>query len=158
VDTLVSPSPRKYKTFTYHNHLDWTKNKSGDISSHLKPSLHVSAPPEFKGEAGVWTPEDLLVAAVNICQMTTFMSFAQRQSIAVQEYRCAAEGLLEFVDGNYQITKIILKPSVTVELLAEIVETERIMEEAHQRCLIANSVKSEVIIQHDIRSRQQVFM
>jgi peroxiredoxin-like protein len=158
VDTLTAPSPKKYKTFTYHTNLDWTQNKSGHISSNEKPSIHVSAPVEFKGEAGVWTPEDFLVAAVNVCQMTTFMSFAQRKKITVKTYHCPAEGLLEFVDGMYQITKIILKPSVTVELLSEIVETERVMEEAHQNCLIANSIKSEVIVQPDIKSAQQIFV
>ncbi|MBI3191832.1 MAG: OsmC family protein, partial [Pedosphaera parvula] len=54
--------------------------------------FRVASPPEFKGEAGVWTPEDLFVAAVNVCTMTTFAAFAQRLNLPVLSYRCEAEG------------------------------------------------------------------
>ncbi|MGH9425673.1 MAG: OsmC family protein, partial [Terriglobia bacterium] len=72
METVDQPKVR-FKSFTYKTGLKWVEEKSGMLSSSGKPSLKVASPPEFKGEAGVWTPEDLFVASVEICQMTTFL-------------------------------------------------------------------------------------
>ena len=64
-----------------------------------QPDIAIGSPPEFKGEAGVWAPEEMLVAALNACMMLTFVSFAQSKRLEFVAYESAAEGLLENVDG-----------------------------------------------------------
>ena len=52
------------KDFRYKVGVDWEGDRITKVTSPDKPDLTVATPPEFKsGVAGVWSPEDLLVAA-----------------------------------------------------------------------------------------------
>jgi organic hydroperoxide reductase OsmC/OhrA len=53
----------KFKSFTYTTVLTWIEGKIGTLASDGKPELQISSPPEFKDNAGYWTPEDLFVGA-----------------------------------------------------------------------------------------------
>ena len=150
--TVIAKPKIKYKTFTYHTDLNWTGNRSGTLQSKGKPEFRISSPPEFKGEEGVWTPEDLFVASVDICTMTTFMAFAEHKNIPIVSYNTHAEGLLEFIDGQYQFTKIILRPTILVQTSDAIEQTRQTLKDAHKSCLISNSIKSEVTVDPKIQS------
>ena len=151
--TAVTPKPKiKYKTFTYHTYLKWTGDRSGTLYSKGKKAFRVASPPEFKGEEGVWTPEDLFVASVDTCMMTTFMAFAQHKNLPIVSYKTYAKGLLEFIDGKYQFTKIYLWPTVLVQTNDAIEQAKQTITDAHKSCLISNSIKADVIIQPNIKS------
>jgi organic hydroperoxide reductase OsmC/OhrA len=140
----------KYKTFTYRTQLKWLENRSGTLSGEQKPSLRVASPPEFKGEAGVWTPEELFVGCVDICTMTTFLAFAEHLQIPLVSYTSMAEGVLEFVDGSYKFTKVILRPTILVSSSEAVEQARRTLHDAHKRCLITNSICAEVIAEPSI--------
>lgn len=141
----------KYKTFTYQTNVTWAGDRAGMMNSDGKPELRVASPPEFKGEEGVWTPEDMFVAAVEACTMTTFLAYAYRKKLPLVSYRSNAEGTLEFVEGGYRFTKVILKPRIVVQSGEAVEETEKLIHDAHEKCLIANSIKADVEIEPDIR-------
>jgi len=132
----------KTKTFTYRTSTEWTGSRSGVLTSNGKPSVKVSSPPEFKGEAGVWTPEDLFVASVETCHMSTFMAFAARRSITIRSYKSHSNGVLEFVDGDYRFTRIVIFPTIVVEPSASENEVHAILREAQKHCLVTNSIAS----------------
>jgi peroxiredoxin-like protein len=142
----------KYKTFTYSTNLTWLGERAGMLRSPGKSEFRVASPPEFKGEAGVWTPEDMFVAAVETCTMTTFLAFAYRKGLPLTEYVSAAEGMLEFADGGYRFTKVILKPKIRVRTADAIEAAEKILHEAHRKCLISNSIKAEIEVKPLIES------
>lgn len=146
----ASPPGVKYKTFTYRTQLEWVESRAGVLRSEGKPEFRVSSPPEFKGEAGVWTPEDLFVAAVNVCTMTTFLSFAQRLQLPIVSYTSEAEGVLEFVDGGYRFTKVILRPRITVGNEEAIEQARKTLHDAHEKCLISNSIRATVLVEPSI--------
>lgn len=137
---------KKYKTFTYHTSLEWKQNRQGTLSSDSKPSLDISGPPEFKGIPGVWTPEDFYVASAEMCAMTTFLSFGERKNIPLVSYRSSAEGVLEFVEGKYRFTKIFVKPHIVVGKSWTEEQVEEVVRQAHDNCLIANSMATKVDI------------
>jgi peroxiredoxin-like protein len=142
----------KYKTFSYHTDLNWVGDRAGMLHSTGKKEFRVASPPEFKGEEGVWSPEDLFVAAVNVCTMTTFLAFAERSKIPVVSYDTHAEGTLEFVDGGFQFTKIVLRPLIVVETREAVQQAEKTLRDAHHKCLISNSIKSTVSVEPEIKS------
>jgi len=149
--TIAPPVPKlKHKSFSYKTELTWEDKKRGVLTSHDKPIVVVSSPPEFKGEPGMWTPEDLLVAAVESCTMTTFMAFAQRLQLGIFSYDSHAEGILEFADGGYRFTKIILRPTVRVESADVVEQVRQTLRDAHKNCLISNSIRAEVILEPSI--------
>lgn len=97
---------KKYKSFRFTNNLVWSSGRRGRASAPGKPEMDIGSPPEFKGEPGLWSPEELLVGALNGCLMLTFVAMAQAKGLQFEAYESAAEGLLENVDGKYRITEI----------------------------------------------------
>jgi len=132
----------KPKSFTYRTNTEWVENRAGILGSTGKQSLRVASPPEFKGESGVWTPEDLFVASVETCQMATFLAFAARRSLAVKSYKSHSNGVLEFVDGDYKFTRIVVFPTIVVDPSASEKEVHATLREAHMHCLVTNSIAS----------------
>lgn len=142
----------KYKIFTYQTKLSRVATRACILASEGKPEFRVASPPEFKGEEGVWSPEDLLVASVNVCVFTTFAAFAERKQLPVISYKSEAEGFLEYTDGGYQFTRVFVRPEIVVESSEYIQETEKIIEDSHKKCLISNSIKGKTIVEPKINA------
>ncbi len=138
------------KVYTYRTAVQWTEQKKGAISSEGKPEIQVATPPEFKGHEGIWSPEDLYVAAANICLMTTFLAVADRGGLAFTAYRCEAEGRLELVEGKFQMTVITLRPHITLPSGGDASKAKELIEKAEANCLISNSMKTRIILEPTI--------
>jgi organic hydroperoxide reductase OsmC/OhrA len=149
-NTVVSQIKPKFKSFNYQTELLWVGHRAAMIRSEGKPAFRVASPPEFKGETGVWTPEDLFVASVETCTMTTFLSFAERKKLPIVSYTSYAEGLMENVEGNYQFTKIVLKPKIVIPPDTSIELIRETLDESHRKCFIANSICAEVLLEPEI--------
>lgn len=65
---------KTYKVFRFESGVYWKSGRKGILCSSGKPDVEITSPPEFKGEAGRWTPEDMLVASVNACTLMTFLA------------------------------------------------------------------------------------
>jgi organic hydroperoxide reductase OsmC/OhrA len=75
-------------------------------------SISFSAPPEFLGESGRWTPEHFLVAAVASCFVSTFSGMAEKSRLEFASFNMDAEGVLGNEDGIWRFTEIKLRPVV----------------------------------------------
>jgi organic hydroperoxide reductase OsmC/OhrA len=148
---LIAPKV-KYKSFAYRTQLKRIENRTGVLDSDGKPSVRFSSPPEFKGEAGAWTPEDLFVSAIDACTMTTFVAFAEREKIPIISYHSAAEGLLEFVDGKYRITRVVVRPNVVVGSADAVDPTKDLFKKTHENCIVTNSINTAVVIEPEVRT------
>ncbi len=146
MDTTTQQPVRKFKPYKYHTNVEWKSDRQGFLRSDGKPDIFVSSPPEFKGIPGVWTPEDLIVSALEICQMSTFLSIGVRKGIPLRSYKSSAEGLLEYVDGKYRFTKIIVKPEIVVEQSWTEAQVQEVVRTAHDNCLIGNSITAEIVV------------
>lgn len=124
----------------------WDSDRKGTLSSTVLPStIEVATPPEFsKGMPGIWSPEHLLVAAVNSCLMTTFLAIAENSKLHFESFHSDAAGKLEVVDGKYMISEITLKPVVNVANQEESEKATRVLRKSEAACLITNSVKARV--------------
>ncbi|MGK2859372.1 MAG: OsmC family protein [Thermoanaerobaculia bacterium] len=143
-----APKPAiKRKSFTYRTAITWVGKRAGITSSGEKIPFRTASPPEFKGEEGVWSPEDLFVAAVNSCQLMTFISFAMKLELPVASYDSEAEGTLEFVDGGFQFTRVVVRPRVVVSDPEAIEAVRKAIEDAHRACLVSRSVRCEVLVE-----------
>jgi peroxiredoxin-like protein len=138
------------KVYTYRTAVKWTEQKKGTISSRGKPDVQVATPPEFKGHEGIWSPEDLYIAAANTCVMTTFFALAERGGVAFSSYDCEAEGRLELVDGKFQVTLITLRPRITLAPGGDVAKAKELIEKAEAHCLISNSMKTRVTLEATI--------
>ena len=136
----------------YEVKVNWKHDRVGTMSSPVLPSeIEVATPPQFtKGIEGIWSPEHLLVAAVNSCLMTTFLAIAENSQLGFTSFECNASGKLETVDGKYMISEISLKPIVTLINESDKEKAERILNKSEAACLISNSIKSKIIFNPQI--------
>lgn len=148
----MSGPKKKFKSFSYENSLKWTGERSGELSAEGKREIEFSSPPEFKGRKGVWSPEDMFVAAVNTCTMTTFLAFAFHKELALESYESSGEGILERVESGYEFTRVTLTPVIRVAGEDQIAQARQIIHDAHEKCLISNSVKADVVVEPDIQT------
>ena len=145
------PAKKAYKSFRYNNHLRWNGARRGKMSAAGKPDVDIGSPPEFKGEPGIWSPEDLLVGALNACLMLTFVSLAHSKGVAFSAYESAAEGSLENVDGKFLITEVSVQPNVVLKSDRDLETARTIMGQVEEHCFISNSIKAKVKLAPQLR-------
>ena len=146
---------KAFKVFRYGSEVRWQSGRTGLVRCSGKPDLAVSSPPEFKGEAGKWTPEDMFVASLNVCTMLTFLAFAQHKGLIFTGYESDAEGTLESVEGKYRFTEISLHPHLTLKSQADVELARKILEDAHANCFVSNSITAAVKILPQFRVEEQ---
>jgi organic hydroperoxide reductase OsmC/OhrA len=105
-------------------------------------------PVPMSDPAGV-DPEEALVAAVASCHMLWFLDLARRAGLDVAAYRDRAEGEMgRNAAGKTAIVRIALRPDIAFAGPAPEAEAiERLHHEAHERCFIANSLNSEIVVE-----------
>jgi len=131
---------KTYKSFRYESDVCLKSGRRGTVCSPGKPDLEVSSPPEFKGEAGLWTPEEMFVASVNACTFMTFIAYARHKGLDVVSYESDGEGVLEHSDGKFRFTEISLRPHVRVKSASDEERAREIMQDAQANCFVANSL------------------
>ena len=112
---------------------------AGSSSPHVVP-LPLS-------DASALDPEEAFVASLSSCHMLWFLSRAARRGYCVDRYFDAAIGVMEKnADGKTAMTVVTLRPDVTFsgERQPTRAELDKLHDEAHESCFIANSVKTEV--------------
>lgn len=132
----------RHKTFTFRTAAAWTESRSGILTSDGKPPIRISSPPEFRGEHDLWSPEEMFVASVEACHMATFLSFVARSGLQVLAYKSHSNGVLEFIDGDYRFTRVVVFPTITVVRGTAEAEVLSLLREAEKHCLVANSIAS----------------
>ena len=146
----VQESKPRFKSFTYRTSLDDVRGRSAMMHSGGKPAVAVSSPLEFKGDPSLWSPEDLFVASVEVCLMLTFVGLAEKEGVRYVSYTSTAEGLLQWQDDGYRFTRVVVRPSILVDDAGTISAVHRILEKAHETCLVARSIRSFVEIEPSV--------
>lgn len=133
--------------YEYEVDLAWKGERTGILEGACLPHLEVSAPPEFAGQPGKWTPEQLLVGATASCLMTTFLAIAEFSDITVNFFRVQAKGKLEKITGEgYRFTEIHLEPEIGV-FPDDVEKARRSLAKAEKSCFISNSVRATVHVE-----------
>jgi peroxiredoxin-like protein len=114
------------KDYRYRVGVDWEGGRLTSVSSPGKPELEVATPPEFKGGlAGVWSPEDLLVASVASCYAVTLVAVLERRDLPLRELNLTGTGHLTTRDDSRF-------GFVAIELTAQLTTDERSMSAVHR--------------------------
>lgn len=141
------------KKFIYKNSLCWEGEKQGLLSAIDKPGFKVATPPEFRGHPGIWTPEDLFVASVNACIMTTFLFFAEKESIELLGYESESEGILERVENQFMFSEITVRPKILISAKDKVEMVKEIIIRSEKNCLISASVKTRVEVIPEVEQK-----
>ena len=121
---------------------DWAFDGGAIVRASASP---LSVPLPYSDEAAV-DPEEAFVAAVSSCHMLWFLDLAKRAGFQVETYSDTAKGLMEG-DPAPWVTRVDLFPVIGWTGQAPTSEQiEALHHDAHARCFIANSIKSEVVV------------
>jgi peroxiredoxin-like protein len=126
----------------------WGGGRGGTLESHtLNHVLEFSAPPEFQGRVGFWTPEHFLVGAIASCFISTFAAIAEMSKLEVVSLRVGAKGVLEKVEGGgYRFAEVFLYPELTIAHESDRERAQHLIEKAERGCLIARSLASKLSV------------
>ncbi len=98
---------------------------------------------------GAVDPEQMFVAALSNCHMLTFLHVARLKGFVITRYRDEAVGVIEkTAEGRMAVTRVTLHPQITYQGPPPSgTERDTLHHEAHEECFIANSVKTEVVVE-----------
>ncbi len=112
--------------------------------------MDFSAPPALYGHPNMMTPEDAYLMAINTCIHMMVLWAMKRFKLKLISLECTAEGEVEeYIDKTSWFKKVVLRPRISVRGSSE-TAVKRALEMARKYSTIAESVKSEIIIEPEI--------
>lgn len=138
---------------TYQTQITWIGNRGAGTSSYRaydrdyvvevagKPTLAGSSDAAFRGDAGRYNPEEMLVASLAACHMLWYLHLCADAGVVVVDYRDAAIGSMEEnADGSGQFTEVVLRPRIVVAAEEMLDPARALHAAAHEKCFIARSM------------------
>jgi len=122
------------------------------ITAEGLPDLESGPPKEFGGSGEVWSPEDLLVAAVADCFVLSFRAIAKASKFAWNDVTCTVTGTLDKVERAMQFTEFEINVTLKLPADSDAERAERLLQKAEQTCFITNSVKAEPTLKTHIET------
>jgi organic hydroperoxide reductase OsmC/OhrA len=137
------------------SHLEWTGAAAGptrdpatfsrDLDVSLDAiTLPMSSAPGYRGDPSRANPEQLFVASLSACHALTYLFLAAKNRIPVIGYSDDAEGQLGQVDGKIRMSRVTLRPLITLASGVDEARARTLVTAAHESCFIANSVATPV--------------
>ena len=112
--------------------------------------MRASANPAYLGSETCVDPEEAFVASLSSCHMLTFLAITVRKKYVVDSYHDEAVGVLtKDAAGRLAVTRVTLRPQVRLggDKVPGPEELRQLHEQAHHACFIANSVKTEIVVE-----------
>jgi organic hydroperoxide reductase OsmC/OhrA len=149
---------------SYRATADWSLNDGEDFATGRYSRGHTvmfgsglevpgTASPHVVGNRwsvpGAADPEEMLVGAITTCHMLSFLHVAREAGFLIARYRDEAAGVMEKrEDGEMWVSRVTLQPQITYEgRQPTAAERDHLHHAAHQICFIANSVKTEIVVE-----------
>jgi organic hydroperoxide reductase OsmC/OhrA len=130
---------------SYSRAHEWRFDGGAVVPASSSPQV---VPPPASDPAGV-DPEEALVASVSSCHMLWFLHLARDAGFDVAGYRDEARGTMGKDErGRTAVTRIALRPEIDFAGTPPDVEAlARLHHEAHDKCFIANSLRTEIAVE-----------
>ncbi len=129
-------SQHKYRVVAW-----WSAGQTGIAKSDSAPNaIHFTAPPQFGGLEGRWTPEDLLMTALASCFTTTFHAIAGYSKFEYTDLAVEAEGTVSKTDPGYSFSEIIIRPSLTIPNEEQRERAISLLHKAKALCLVSRAL------------------
>jgi organic hydroperoxide reductase OsmC/OhrA len=119
----------------------WSSGKTGLAKTDSAPNaIHFTAPTEFGGIEGRWTPESLLLCAIAGCFTTTFRAIAEYSKFKYADLEVQVEGTIKKVESGYAFTEIVIRPNLSISGENEEARGKRLLDKAKDLCLVARAL------------------
>ncbi len=133
-----------FTTGKYSRRHTWEFDSGQVVAASPAPSV-VPAP---YSDASCIDPEEAFVAAISSCHLLTFLYLAHRRGLVIESYEDLAVGVLEKNERRVPwVSRVTLHPRIRFSNEPEPSIIEALHHEAHEQCFIANSVKTEIVVE-----------
>lgn len=127
-------------------------DRSFVLSGQGKENIAGSAEPLSLGDPNKWNPEELLLASLASCHMLWYLYLCSAAKIVVTQYSDQPSGALK--KGKLAaFAEATLNPQVILTDPSRIEEATALHKQAHEKCLIANSINFEVKVMPQVTAR-----
>jgi peroxiredoxin-like protein len=114
------------------------------------PDLKSEAPLDFGGPGDAWSPEHLLMAAVQTCFLLTLRAVAKASKVEFTALELEGQGTVDRKDGGLRFTEIVLRPRLTVPAGVDRERAIRVLEKAERACLVSASLSTPVRLEPEV--------
>jgi peroxiredoxin-like protein len=123
----------------------WTSGRTGLAKSDSAPNaIHFTAPIEFGGLEGRWTPEELLLAAIAGCYTTTLRAIAGGAQFNFTDLQVEASGTVRKAESGYVFHEITLRPNLKISTTEERERALELLKRAERLCLVSRAIGAPV--------------
>jgi organic hydroperoxide reductase OsmC/OhrA len=130
------------KNSLYETEVEWTGAKDLKLRGAKQPTIAAGAPAGVPGREENWSPEHLLVASLNSCQVLTLIAIAKFSKVALVSFSRWRMGKFKKLQrSGYQITETVVKPRIVISSAGDLARMPRI------------SKRLKRIVSYPIRSR-----
>ncbi len=136
------------KSYSYRTTAYWILSRRGIVSAEGVPqAIEFSAPPEFGGEAEMWSPETFFLAGVASCYISTFRAIADYSRFDSVALDVTVDGTITKEQGGFRFTEVTIHPVLTVATEEECDKGLKLLLKSEAACLISRSLNSRVSIE-----------
>ncbi len=130
--------------YRYNVNASWVVARRGIATGEGIPqAIEFSAPPEFKGEPELWTPEHFFTAAIATCFVSTFRAIAEYSKFEdMVALEVGVETVLRKEEGGFRFAEVTVKPVLTIASPEDEERGLKLMEKAEKACLISRSINA----------------
>jgi peroxiredoxin-like protein len=114
------------------------------------PDLRSAPPLDFDGPGDAWSPEHLLLAAVETCFLFTLRAIAQASKLDFTSLELSSEGTVDRADGVTRFTEIVLRPRLTIPPGSDASRALRVMEKSEKTCLVSASLSTPIRLEPEV--------
>jgi len=114
------------------------------------PDLRAAPPVDFGGPGDAWSPEHLLLAAVQTCLLFTLRSVARASHVAFVSLHVGAAGTVNRQDGVTRFTEIVLRPRLVIRPGTDRARALQVLEKSEKYCLISASLSTPIRLEPEI--------
>ncbi len=140
--------------YHYQSTLRWKEGKVGIVESDGNESFEVASPPEFGGPPHYWSPEQLFVASIGSCIMSTFLFFTERMRISLQAYESTAKGQMEKTPDGLRFTQANVAITAHVQDESEVSKVENLQPKLEKYCPISMALNFPVHLELIVKKTQ----
>ena len=130
----------------------WTSGRTGLAKSDSAPNaIHFTAPPQFGGLEGRWTPEDLLLTSIGSCFATTFRALADYSKLTYSDLEVEVSGSVHRASSGYVFNEIVTRPLLTMVSGTDQERALRLLHKTQELCLITRALSVSQAFEPNIR-------
>jgi peroxiredoxin-like protein len=141
----MKPLPHRYEV-----HLTGGQLGYGELVVAGVPTLRTASPPEYDGPGDAWSPEHLLLAAVESCFLFTLRAVARASQFEFASLDLQALGVVDRRDRITRFTEIILRPRLTVRAGTDRERIRQILEKTEKACLVSASLSTPIRLEPEV--------